>query len=480
MSFDRVLLVHPPTNAEWRAVVPHTGQAYIAETLFQEGIDYDILDMNLGYKTADLMKRIQEFRPDLVGMSLISQEYKKFYQLLSEIKRCYQQLKIVVGGPHMTILMEQVLRDCQAIDYGVVHEGERALVELCRGEPEEKIKGLVFKSNGEIIFTGKRPWLMNLDELPWPRYHKYELHRYIGTKTIYTSRGCPHQCIFCPNRIISPEFRVRSSANVLDEIEYWYERGDRQFNFDDDNFNMIRSRVFDICDEIERRGMKDLFIHCSNGIRADRVDREMLTRMWEVGFRSIAFGVDGGNNKILKLVKKGETIEAIENGIRLACELGYDVKLLFVIGTPYETWEDVEDKVRLTRRYPVYDVHFYNTIPYPGTELYDWVKENNYFLMPPEEYLNDVSCLINQPVFETPELLAAKRRELHRYLAGILKQVHHDALRRKMKGYGVIGTLASYLINDRLMEQLFHRSIFFHKFIDGVRYRMAVGKHSQT
>jgi radical SAM superfamily enzyme YgiQ (UPF0313 family) len=350
------------------------------------------------------------------------------------------------------------------------------LVELCRGVAEEEIKGLVFRRDDNVIYKGTRPWTMNLDDLPWPRYYKFEIDRYIDTMTIYTSRGCPHQCIFCPNRIISPVFRARSSGNVVDEIEYWYARGKRQFNIDDDNFNLIRDRVFEICDEIERRGLKDLFIHCSNGIRADRVDREVLTRMWEVGFRSVAFGVDGGNNRILQIVKKGETMEDIEKGVKTACELGYDVKLLFVIGTPYETWEDVEDKVRLTRKYPIHDVHFYNTIPTPGTELYDWVQENNYFLKNPEEYLNDVSALVNEPVFETPELPAAKRRELHRYLAIVNKEVHRDSMRRKIRGPYIFRLLASYVLNDWLIEKFFHQSIFFHRLIDTFRYHLALKK----
>ncbi len=476
MTFNRVLLVHPHSSAEWRAVVPHTGQGYIAQTLLKEGIEYDVLDMNLGHNTSDLMNRVRDFRPDLVGMSLISQEYRKFYQLLSEVKRRYPQAKTVVGGPHVTILKGQVLRDCPAIDYGVVHEGEGPLVELCRGVTEEEIKGLVFRCDGDVIYTGARPWVTNLDDLPWPQYQRFELDRYISTMTIYTSRGCPHECIFCPNRIISPVFRARSSGNVVDEIEYWYARGKRQFNFDDDNFNLIRERVFEICDEIERRGLKDLFIHCSNGIRADRVDREMLMRMWEVGFRSIAFGVDGGNNRILQTVKKGETMEDIEKGVKTACELGYDVKLLFVIGTPYETWDDVEDKVRLTRKYPIHDVHFYNTIPYPGTELYDWVKENNCFLKRPEEYLNDVSGLGSEPVFETPELPSAKRRELHHYLAGVKKQVHRNAVRRKINGPHWIRVLASYMLNDWLIEKFFHQNVFFHKMLDSFRYRLAMSK----
>lgn len=479
MAFQRVLLVHPPSNAEWRAILPHTGQAYIAETLYEQGIEYDVLDMNLGYKMPDLLKKIRHFRPDLVGMSLLSMEYRKFYQMLTEIKARHPDIGLVVGGAHATILKDQVLRDCPAVDFGVVHEGEGPLVELCRGLPYGEIKGLIFRNNGDVVYAGDRPWVKNLDELPWPRLRKFEVDRYINTVTIYTSRGCPHLCIFCPNRVISPIFRVRSAQNVADEIEHWYAKGKRQFNFDDDNFNMIRERVYEICDEIERRGLNDLFIHCSNGIRADRVDRDMLTRMWEVGFRSIAFGVDAGNDRMLKVVKKGETMEEIESAIKNACELGYDVKLLFVIGTPHETWEDVEDKVRLTLKYPVHDVHFYNTIPYPGTELFEWVKEHNAFVKQPEEYLNDVSCLVNEPVFETPELPAEKRRELHRYLAGINKRVHREAIRRKIGGPRIVRFLARHLLNDWLIEKLFHQSIFFHNLIDKYRYRQATRKRAK-
>ena len=173
--------------------------------------------------------------------------------------------------------------------------------------------------------------------------------------------------------------------------------GHRQFNFDDDNFNLVRQRVLDICDGIERAGLNDLVIRCSNGIRADRCDRELLARMKEVGFRYIAFGADAGNDRMLEVVKKGETIADIEQAVAAATDLGYDVKLLFVVGTPYETWEDVEDKVRLSRRYPIQDAHFYNIIPYPGTELFDWLKENDLFLMDPEEYLNKVSRAREHP-----------------------------------------------------------------------------------
>ena len=474
-----MLLVNPAHHAEWRGVTPHIGQAYLAQTLLENGIEYDILDMNLGYSSKHLRRKINDFQPDLIGMSLISLEYKRLYNLLSEIRTLDGEAKIVVGGPHVTIMREKVLKECAAIDYGVVFEGEGTLTELCQGKlAENHIKGLVFRNGDGIVYTGDREFVSDLDQIPWPRYEKFELDKYVKEKTIYSSRGCPHKCIFCPNRILSPYFRPRSPEHVVDEVEYWYNRGHRQFNFDDDNFNMIRERVFAICDEIERRGLKGLFLRCSNGIRADRVDREILARMREVGFQYIAFGVDAGNNKILEIVKKGETIETIEEAIKNACDLGYDVKLLFVVGTPYETREDVEDKVRLSKKYPIQEVHFYNTVPYPGTELYDWVGEKGYFLEKPEEYLNNVSCLTNVPVFETPELPKDERLRLYKYLSNIRNEVHRDAVRRIFNKHNVVGMLASRILANSFVEKLFYQSTFWRKLIEYFRYKLALGKRA--
>jgi len=474
MRYERVLLVNPLSHGEWRGIRPHIGQAYLAQTLLENGIEYDVMDMNLGYKYRHLQEKINDFNPDLIGMSLLSLEYKIFYDLLSRIKELNPKIKIVVGGPHLTIMKEQVLEDCSVIDYGVVREGEGTLVELCQGRiPEHEIKGLIFKERNGIAYSGDREFVENLDEIPWPRYEKFELNKYIREITIYSSRGCPHKCTFCPNRILSPKFRPRSAKNVVDEMEYWYSKGYRQFNFDDDNFNLIRERVFEICDEIERRKLKQLFLRCSNGIRADRADRDILARMKEIGFKYIAFGVDGGNNRILGIVKKGETIEQIEQAIKDSCDLGYDVKILFVVGTPGETTEDVEDKVRITKRYLIQEVHFYNIIPYPGTELYDWIKENNYFLKTPDDYLNDVSCLTNIPVFETPELQAKDRRKMFKYLNKVRSGVHGEAFLRMLGKSNLIARLASYILVNTFVEKLFYEKAFFRKIIDDFRYRSA-------
>lgn len=475
MRFKKVLLVNPPSRGEWKGFRPHIGLGYIAQTLVEQGIEYDILDMNLGYNSGHLQKKIDSFKPDLLGMTLLSLEYRKFYSLISVIKKNNPKIKIVVGGPHMTILKEEVMKDCTAIDYGVVYEGEDTILELCKGEiPDDSIKGLMSRNNGNIFYPGERKFIRNLDRLPFPRYEKFELKKYIPEIEIYSSRGCPHHCTFCPNRLLNPVYRARSPENVVDEIAYWYNKGFRQFNFDDDNFNYHKERVYEICDEMERRNLKDLFIRCSNGIRADRVDRALLKRMKEVGFEHIAFGADAANDKMLKLVKKGETMEDIEQALQNATDLGYTLKLLFVVGTPGENRDDVEDKVKLSMKYPLQDVHFYNIIPYPGTELYEWIKENNRFLKQPEDYLNDITSWENTPIFDTPELSADDRIQLFKYLKRVRTRVRKKYTRRILRKIPLLKHFAEILIGTDLFLKLFFKSFALRKFIDGFRYKMAV------
>jgi radical SAM superfamily enzyme YgiQ (UPF0313 family) len=217
-------------------------------------------------------------------------------------------------------------------------------------------------------------------------------------------------------------------------------------------------------------------MRCSNGIRADRMDRALLVRMHEVGFQYIAIGVDAGNNRMLKVVKKGETMEEIEDTIRNASEIGYGIKLFFIFGNPTETREDVEDMVRLTRKYPVQEVHFNHIIPYPGTELFDWIKENNYFLRQPDEFLNSASHLENVPIFETPELPEAERISLFKYLTKVRNEVHQNEVRRAFRKYKLIGKLASLVLVNGFFEKLFYQSKFWRKVVELFRYKPAPEK----
>ena len=475
MRFNKVLLVSPPSSSRYGGLRIPAGVGCIAQALYDSSIEYEYVDMRIGYTWRHLRQQAITFKPDLIGFSMITVGYKKAYKIISNLKQLLPDSKIVVGGHHITILKEKVLKECDDIDFGVVADGERTIVELCRNDlPYDDIKGLIFRKNIQIIFTGERPVVEDLDEYAFPQYKKFNMKDYSRQIPIQSSRGCVYQCTFCPNKLIGRKFRTRSPENFVDEIEYWYARGIRQFAIDDDNFALIKKRAYAICDEIAKRHLKNLFIRCSNGIRADSIDRQLLARMKQIGVREVGFGVDGGNNKVLGHLKKGETIETIERAIKDACELGLDVKMFIIVGTPHETRADIEDSIKLAKKYPVARVNFNNAIPYPGTEMFDYVKKHNLFIIPPEEYLNSIAEDKGIPVFETTELPREERKEILKKCHKVEKEVMKNTALRMYGHYPIVGHLIKYFFNVNVFETLFFKNLILRKIFEGMRYRKLI------
>ena len=249
--FKRVLLIAPPSSSYLGAVMPPTGLGYLAQSLLEARIEYAVEDMRVHGRLSALRRKIRGFQPDLIGVSLVSLEYKRSYELIRYIKEYYPRASIVVGSAHVSATGVSVLEECRDIDFGVIGEGEQALVALCKGKiPLEEIPGLLYRRDGAVVSGPQRELIMELDSIPFPRYVHFDLKRYTKELPLITSRGCPYKCIFCPHSLMATKFRARSAANMVDEIAYWYARGIRHFVVDDDNFTLVKERVYDICDEI--------------------------------------------------------------------------------------------------------------------------------------------------------------------------------------------------------------------------------------
>lgn len=453
--------------------MPPTGLGYLAQSLLKAGIEYEIMDMREHDNFSILSKKIRVFQPDLVGVSLVSLEYKRSYELIRCIKEYSPRACIVVGGAHVSAMGESVLKECRNIDFGIIGEAERSLLALCKEEiPFDEIPGLIFRRDGAVVCGPQQNLITDLDNIPFPRYENFPLKKYTKEFPIITSRGCPYKCIFCPHSIMASKFRARSAVNVVDEIEYWYAQGIRHFVVDDDNFTLVKKRVYDICDEIEKRKLKGLFIRCSNGIRADMVDRNLLARMKEVGVREVGFGADGGNNRVLlDIVKKGETIETIERAIQDAIAVGLQVRLFIILGHPGETLSDIEDSFALAQRYPLIRLHLNNPVPYPGTELFEWIRNHHCFLIQPEDYLNNLTDSDSEPVFETPELSADARRQILQRSREIEKSVWQNAAKRMFENLPIIRTVAGWLFARQFGRWFFFKNKFSRSLINWIRYK---------
>ena len=464
MRFRRVLLLIPDyKGGHFGALKPPAGLGYIAETLKQRGIEYDVLDMSVGYTTKDLRGRIQSFNPDLIGISMMSFMYKRSYDIIRLAKQVKPDVRIVAGGPHISTRREKVLEECPEIDYGVFLEGEETILELCEGKDESEIAGLVYKKDNRVALNPERPFIDSLDNVPFPKYERFPLNGYVTEEMgIVSSRGCPYGCTYCPVKAaIGRKWRFRSAESIVEEIQYWYDRGYRQFAMLDDNFTLKQERVIAVCDEIKRRNFKDLELNCNNGVRADRVNYDVLKQMKEAGFKYLAFGVEAGNDRILKNIKKGETIEVTEAAIKNALDLGFKVTLFFIVGSPGETIDDLQDSINIVQKYPVFDARFYNLIPFPQSELYNWVKKNNYFLCDPEDYLNNSSQWDYTPVFETPEMNREQRVWALKKVRKVRKKVRYNSMRSSLRPkFGPFADLvAKIYVNDWVQDKLMKNSI---------------------
>jgi len=477
MKFKKVLLVFPAFDSDTGSSRPSPSIGYLAQTLEDNKIEYDVMDMMLGYSFKELKDKVASFKPDLIGLTLFTLHHRAVYAMLEKLRSTFPDIKIIVGGPHVSIDREKVLKQCAAIDFGCVHEGEKLLVELCHGENPENIPGLIFRDDQRIIAGQPGPFEQNLSELGFPKLKKFELNKYASEVAIVSSRGCPYSCIFCSvSQTLGRKIRTRRADDVVNEIEYWHRKGKRIFNFLDDNFTIYPQRVYEICDEIESRKLKGLVLRCSNGVRADKLDAPLLQKMWSVGFRSIGIGVEAGNNTVLKLLKKGETIEQIDAAVKIACEIGYEVALFFVFGAPGETGEDVEDSINFALKYPVFKVDFYNLIPFPGTELFDWVEHNNAWAADKEELLDATDKNIrfgSRPFFQTFELPLAKRIALNRTLRGVMRKVEKKYITRQLrKKFGILACPLAQAASTRFVQKLYFGNNEFRKLAEKVRYSL--------
>ena len=446
---------------------PNISLGYLAETLDTCGIGHEIFDMALGYDESTLWQKMDRYQPDLVGITMMTLGYLETIKLIRRIKKRYK-VEIVVGGAHLSSMREEVLEKYPEIDYGVPLEGELTLVELCSNQNLSGVKGLLYRDGLQVVFTGERGFCEDLDSIPFPRYKKFELQKYLKrTVGITTSRGCPYQCIYCPVRLtIGNKIRLRTPENILEEISYLYSQGYYAIDIWDDNFTISSERVHRICDLLIDSQMKELTLNLPNGVRADCIDRDLLRKMKEAGFRKIAFGVEGGNDKILKQLKKGERMETIERAIREACELNFDVILFFLIGSPHESWKDIEDSFRLATKYPVAGVNFYNLIPFPKTELFEWVQRKRYLLKVPEEYLSSTSQFANEPCFYTPELSLSERKRAFMNANKISKKVKGNWVRRKFKKWGPFVSVINFFYTNESLGRLLLGKRSIYKFIE--------------
>lgn len=399
-------IVEKPTS-------PQLGVGYLAAVLLKNNHEVKVLDARLGYDDKYVLSKVKEFGPDFVGVTCVSMGYKNTYKLIDFLSN--DGFKVIVGGPHVSITRRKILEECRA-DIAVKGEAENTIVEICSGKNIKDIEGVIWRDGKNIIENPDRKLIHNLDSIPFPAFHLFELDKYMDKKLpIATSRGCPYGCTFCSIRLtMGRGFRPRSPKNVVDELVYWNKKLRYDyFGFNDDCFNLDIDRAKKICHLIIKRNLKIRW-ELRNGIRVDSIDEELLRNMKRAGCIYVSFGVESANQDVIDFMKKGITPEQAKKAIQLTDKVGIKIGAFFIIGLPKEDFKKFKNSLKFALSLPLDEVRFYNPIPFPGTELFEWVKGNAHLIMAPEVYLNSVGSFDYEPIYETNDFPLEQRRRAYR------------------------------------------------------------------
>lgn len=438
-------------------VNPHLGIAYLSSFLIKNGINVKVYDDGIENSYKRLVSFIKEFNPDIIGITVFSYCYNYARDLMGIIKACFKT-SIVLGGAHINIIKGQILTDTDA-EFAIKHEGEYSLLELLK-EMERpnadfrKINGLIWKDkDGKVIENPDRTFIKDLDSLPFPEYGVFNISKYFCYKDkmlpVITSRGCPFCCNFCTVKLcMGQSFRPRSPRNVVREIEDLAQRGWKNFSIGDDCFTLDKPRAEEICDLIIQKKL-DIGFQFFNGIRADTVTGGLLMKMKAAGCTYISYGCESGNDKILKTIKKNITREQVRNAVEITNAANITNSVNFIIGHTEETYQTAMDTVNFAKSLPTTFTNFFNLIPYPGTEAYEWVKQNGRFLFPTENYLENCLSLHDKPIFETDEFTKEQRQEVIKLGFAFYKRKY---LRYRFGN--VLGSLMFYLTKIKAVDSL--------------------------
>ncbi|MAG02617.1 hypothetical protein CMI42_04730 [Candidatus Pacearchaeota archaeon] len=399
------LKVYSYVSEEATMINPPMGMAYIASYLRDNGIEVQMLDL-AALRSDDKMERklIMESKADMIGMAATTNTVMQAYDLAKISKEVLPDARVVVGGPHPTMEPIRTLEECKQVDYCVLSEAEESMLELAQGKKDKDILGISYRKDGEIVVNPSRPLIQDLDKLPFPARDLLPLDKYWtpGVRRypyaiMITSRGCPYSCTFCSNfRTQGKQFRARSSENVLAEIDHLVkDYGVKEINIIDDNFTFLPERVKKICDGLIERNY-DLELKTGNGIRADRVSPKMLKHMKKAGFYLVAFGIETGSERILKKMRKGETLDHIRNAVKWSKQAGLLTEGFFMFGNEGEGKKEMLETIQFAKELDLSIAQFQIYTPVPGSPLFDTIKRDGKLFSEKWEDFNAFS----KPLFE--------------------------------------------------------------------------------
>lgn len=411
----KVLLINPPSTIDKNdylddAISPPLGLGYLSAYLLQHEHNVSVLDClavgfddieqigqkrRRGLNEEKIKDAIKQYDPHLVGItSMFTSRSRDAHKVAQVVKSVNKEIFVVFGGCHASSSFTEVLNDLN-IDMIVIGEGEQTLLEIVNNlswnKPFDNIKGTAIKKNGSVLINEPRPFIEDLDLLPFPARDLFPINSYFKNQkkgvnynirwpfiSMITSRGCPGHCVFCGVKTIwGRRWRARSPVNVVDEIEYMIKKYNvREIVFLDDNISVNRNRFKDICSEIIKRKL-DIKWSTPNGIAIWTLDEELLRLMKKSGCFKLTFGLESGNKDTLKFIGKKYSYEHANNIIKYANKLGIITLGTFIIGFPFENKIAIDNTINYAISSDLDFAFFFTAATFQGTELFEITKKEN-------------------------------------------------------------------------------------------------------
>ena len=381
-----ILLANAPVKREFghASLAPPLGLAYIAAVLIRDGYDVSAMDLNIGsFDILSVKRALETERPAILGISAHTETYLGGLKLARIAKEINPEIIVVMGGTHPTAMYQDVANE-EDVDIVVIGEGEDTMLELANCIIRSKvclseIKGIAYREGEVVRITKDRPFIVNLDGIPFPAREIFPIHLYRDPGQVLMSRGgCPFNCHFCAvNNIWKGSRKFRNPENVINEILHIFDNFHLdEIGFDDDAFTLNREHVISLCDQ--SRKLRELFPwHWTCTTRVDLVDRRLLNEMREAGCYHIQYGIEAGSQKILDSIGKKITLDQVREAVDMTLDFGIETTCFFMFPHPDDTEQTIREQKHFMKE--LINMGALETLsmttPYPGTYYYAHADE---------------------------------------------------------------------------------------------------------
>ena len=361
---------------------------YATSLLKTDNFDVKAIDAiaeNISYD--EFIKKVIKFKPDIVLSEVSTPSLDHDLKLLKKLKS-KNNFSLAIAGPDANIFSTEFVENTPVVDFVLIGEYDSTFLELCqtlksKNNPKD-VNGIIYRSKNKVIKTKNRILKKDINNIPWPDREDFPIYNYHDcpggipepSAQMWSSRGCPYQCVFClwPQIMYNgSNYRTRDVMDVVDEMEYLVKKkGFKSIYFDDDTFNIGKDRMINLAREIRKRNLNIPWAFMG---RADQSDHETIIELRKAGVHAVKYGLESGVQELINKANKNLNLNNAINNILFTKKLGIKVHLTFTFGLPGETKETVRKTINLAKYLDPDSVQFSITTPFPGTKLYEDMKE---------------------------------------------------------------------------------------------------------